>query len=440
MSKIQLKVKKTQKENSNEVDLNVEAPREISEKAYSIALRNISNEVDIAGFRKGKAPKEMIEKTVGKGYISQKAFESVFYEMLIDVASQEKLDVIDVVQVSSFELIPEKPLTFNVVVELKPEVTLGKYKGLKIKAKKILYDKKIFVKKTLEKIANNLITFTPVTNRGAKEGDQVVIDFQGKFSDGGEVPGGKAENFQAMLEKDKFLPEFVDKLQGVKIGEVKEITVTFPDNYAQGFSGKTAVFTVKISGIEEKQIPEVNDELAKKVGMENLVALEKKIESQMIEIQDKNSSADFEQKIVDEIIKASKYNISPRMIDKEIDYLLNDVKTQCKNQGINWDDFKSDKKNKEILDRAKEAAIKRISIDLVLNTLIKEEKITASQDEIDNEVKRQIVQYGEQYKHLESDIRFRSTVELSILRNKAVDFLLANNQATWEEETIKVPD
>lgn len=440
MSNVKLKIKKNFKENSNEVDLTVEAPPEISEKAYAIALRDAANNVDIPGFRKGKAPKEMVEKTLGKGSISQKAFESIFYDILIDVATQEKLDVIDVVQISSFELLPDKPLKFSVTVELKPEVTLGKYKGLKVKAKKILYEKEIFLNKTLEKIANNLITFTPVTDRGAKEGDQVVIDFGGKFADGTEVQGGKAENFQAMLEKDKFLPEFVDKLQGTKIGETKQITVTFPDNYAQGFSGKKAVFDVKLNAIEEKIVPKIDDELAKKVGMENLSVLKQKIETQMLEIQDKNSKAELENNLVDAIIKSSKYQISPRMIDREIDFLLNDVKNQSKNQGIDWNSFKSDEKNKDIILRAKDASIKRISIDLILNAIIKNEQISASNEEIEKEVKRQLAQYGDQYKHLDSDARFRSTVELSIVRNKAVDFLLQSNEAVWEEEVIKTPD
>lgn len=440
MSNIKLKVKKNFKENSNEVDLSIEAPREISEKAYAIALRDAASNVDIPGFRKGKAPKEMIEKTVGRGYISQKAFESIFYDVLIDVATQEKLDVVDVVQISSFELLPEKPLTLNVIVELKPEITLGKYKNLKIKAKKILYKKEIFIEKTLEKIANNLVTFIPVGDKGAKEGDQVVVDFEGKFANGAEVPGGKAENFQAMLEKDKFLPEFVDKLKGAKIGEAKQISVTFPENYAQGFSGKTAVFNVKLSAIEEKVIPKIDDELAKKVGMENLPALKQKIETQMLEIQDKNSKAELENNLVDEIVKSSKFQVSPRMIEKEIDYLLNDVKSQYQKQGADWNTFKTDEKNKDIIAKAKEAAIKRISIDLVLNSIIKKEQISAANDEIDAEVKRQLTPYGDQYKHLELDPRFRSTVELSIVRNKAVDLLLQNNEVIWEEEVIKVPD
>lgn len=439
MEELNLKVTKVPKAKSNELELLVEAPQEISFKAYSLALREASNNVDISGFRKGKAPKDMVEKSVGKEYISQKAFERIFYEILINVANQEKLDIVDVLQISSYELVPEKPLKFNVLVELKPEVVLGKYKGLKVKAKKIIYDKKIFTEKTLEKIANNLIEFRAIggNTRGAKEGDQVTLDFEGKLEDGKEVPGGKAENFQAILEKDKFLPEFVNKLQGVNVGETKEIEITFPKSNDESVSGKKALFKVKINSIEEKIIPEINDELAKKVGMKDLVDLKEKIELQMKEIQEKNSQTEFENKLVEEVIKSSKFEISERMADKEIDYLLNDIRTQYQKNSLNWSDFKKDETNKELMSKAKEAAQKRISIDLVLSALIKKESITATSDEIDNEIKKQTSQLGDEYKNVDKNDRFRNAIELNILRNKAVDFLLSNNEPTWEEEVTK---
>lgn len=441
MNKLNLKIVKTPKGKNNELELFVEAPKEISEKAYAIALRDAANVVDIPGFRKGKAPKDIVEKKVGLGYISRKAFESIFYEILIEVANQEKLDIVDVLEIFSFELLPEKPLSFKVLVELKPEVKIGKYKGLKVKAKKIAYDKDIFIKKTLEKIANNLISFKKINDRSVKEGDQVTLDFEGKFEDGSEVPGGKAENFLALLEKDKFLPEFVDKLIGVKAGETKQILITFPENYAQGFSGRKAVFNVTVKGVEEKLIPEINDELAKKVGLENLKTLEDKIVAQMLELEMQLSQSELENKVVDHIIQDSKFEISERMIEKEIDFLLNDVKNQCQRDGVNWSDFKSDEKNKGLLDKAREAAIKRISIDLILSNVVKKEDITATDEEINNEVKNRLSQLGEKYKNLEQEKRFRNTVEMVILRNKAVDFLIKNNEAIWEKEETKIiPD
>lgn len=441
VNQLNLKVIKNLKGKNNEVELVVEAPQEISEKAYALALRNAANNVDIPGFRKGKAPKEVVEKTVSVGYLSQKAFESIFYDVLITTANQEKLDIVDVLEISSYELLPTKPLTFKVLVELKPEIQIGKYKSLKVKAKKIIYDKEIFIKKTLEKITNNLISFKSVTSRNVKEGDQLLLDFEGKFEDGSDVPGGKAEDFLAILEKDKFLPDFVDKLVGAKIGETKEITVVFPENYAQGFSGKQATFKVTVKSIEEKVIPQVDDELAKKVGMQDLKALNEKIEAQMIELQNQLTQVELENKIVEQIVQGSKFEISQRMTEKESDFLLKDVMAQCQKDGINWNDFKLDEKNKPLFDKAKEAAVKRISIDLVLSHIVKEERIQATKEEIDKEINSRITQLGDQYKHLENDKRFRNTVELVILRNKAIDLLLKTNEALWEKEVTKiVPD
>ncbi len=439
MNKLNLKVVKTQKESANEVELYVETVAEVSDKAYALAFRNISNSVDIPGFRKGKAPKEVIEKNVGVGYISQKAFENVFHEILIGAAIQEKLEIVDVVQISSYELLPGKPLSFKAIVELKPEVDLGKYKGLKVKSKKYAYEKDLFLTKTLEKIVNNLISFKKNVDRNTvKEGDLIEVDFEGKFEDGSLVPGGKAENFQVILEKDKFLPEFVDKLVGVKVGETNEILITFPENYNPDFSGKKAKFTAKVNSLEEKVIPEVNDELAKKLGLENLDALKSKIVNQMLELQEQNNNREFENKLVDEIVQSSKCNISKRMVEREADFLLQDIKKQCENNAISWDTFKADKKNKQIFEKAREAAIKRIYIDLVLSAIVKEEKIEATKEEIEKEVNNRISHLGEKYKGMENDPKFLSTVELIILRNKAVDHLIENNIPVWEEEVTKI--
>lgn len=441
MNKADFKITTKKLDKKNELELTVEAPSTFSDKAYTIALRDISNSLDIPGFRKGKAPKDVIEQKVGKGYISQKAFESVFYDILIDVALQEKIDVVDVIQVNSFELLPSSPLKFAVTVEVKPEVKLGKYKSIKVKAKKLIYDKEIFIKKTLDKIASNLLTMKKVEDRPVKEGDLVTLDFESKFEDGSEVPGGTAKNFQVILEKDKFLPEFVSGLQGAKVGENKEILVTFPEKSGEAFASKKATFKVTLLGIEEKVIPALDDELAKKVGLEDLNSLKKKIEEQMNEMQDQASQRELENKMVDEIVSSSKFDISERMIEKESNYLLQDLRANCHRNGLDWEAFKKDENNKEIFEKASEAAKKRIAIDLILSAVIREEKISTSQEELEEEVKSKVKQLGEKSKHLEADPRFRSNVELVLLRNKAVDFLLKNNTPEWEEEvTTVIPD
>ena len=441
MKQLQLKVSKSTKESGKELELSVEASSDVSDKAYSVALRDVSNNIDFPGFRKGKVPKEIVEKKFGIGFISQKAFENIFGEVLLNVAEQEKLDIVEVLEVSSYQLLPGKPLEFKILVELKPEVKLGKCKNLKINVKKMIYDKETFIKKTLDRLTTNLITFKNVSERALKQGDLVNLDFYGKFEDGSEIPGGKAENFQVLLEKDKFLPEFVDKLQGAKIGEEKEITITFPDNYTKDFSGKKANFKVKVNAIEEKVIPEIDDELAKKVGFENLEKLKIQIEMQMILIHESNNQKELENKLVDEVIKNSKYEISPRMIEKEVDYLLADLKKNSEKDGIKWDEFKKDPKNNDLFEKAKDAALKRISIDLILTSLVKAENMIVSQDEINTEVKNRIMQLGEKYNHLQNDRKFVSMVEFVLLRNKAIDFLTKNNEVIWKEEITKeIPD
>lgn len=436
MSKMNLKVIKTPKETKHKVELSIEAPQDVSEKSYALALKRISQNIDIPGFRKGKAPKEVIEKQVGVGNISQRAFESVFYEILQNVSIQEELDIMEVNQIMSYELSPGKPLTFKVIVELKPEVKLGKYIDLKVKVKKIIYDQEKFIEKTIEKITNNFITFKKLIEGKVKEGDLITVDFEGKFEDGTEVPGGKAENFQAILDKEKFLPEFVDKLIGINVGDTAEISVTFPENYATGFSGKKASFKVKINSIEQKVVPQVNQEFAKKLGMKDMDEVKEKILAQMIELQDIASQREFENKVVEQVVKNSEYEITPPMIEREVNFLLKDIRAQCERDNIGWDTFISDEKNKELMNKAREAAKNRISIDLVLSAIVRKENITATDDELMKEVKNRVSQLGEKYSNLEKDVSFRNTVELVILRNKAIDLLLSKNQPIWEEEVI----
>lgn len=441
MSETKLKVNTAKKETKNHMEVVVEAPSELSNKHYMLTLRDISTKIDIPGFRKGKVPKEIVEKQVGVGYVSQQAFEGVFYQLLGQAAIQEKLDIVDIVEISSFELSPDKPLTFKVIVELKPEIKLGKYKNLKVKAKKIQYDKKLFIEKTLEKLASNFISYKKSSDAKLKEGDLVTLDFEGKFEDGVEVPGGKAENYQSILDKQKFLPDFVDKLVGAKAGDTRDVVISFPENYAEGFSGKKATFHVKVNAVEEKQLPDINDDFAKQIGVESLEALTEKIVANMIELQETASGRELENNIVQEIVDASKFDLSESMIDKEVSFLLKDVKAQSEKVGLNWVDFKADPKNKELLDKAKEAAIKRISIDLVLNAIVKKEEIIVTPEELANELKSRIEQLGEKYKYLENDASFRNTVEMVLLRNKAVDFLLKNNEAAWEATpTTVMPD
>lgn len=433
-----LKVVISQREIKSQVSLFVEAPQSVSNKAYFTSLNELTQVLELPGFRKGKVPKEVVEKHYGVGYVSQKAFEKAFYELLNQASIQEKLDVIDVLEITSYELNPQKPLTFNVVVQLKPEIKLGKYKNLKVNAKKILYNKGEFIEMTLKKLVDNFVTFKKTNDGVVSEGDLVSIDFIGTFEDGSEVPGGKAENYQALLDKDKFLPDFVEKLKGTKIKETKEIILKFPENSKEGFAGKTATFKVTINEIEKKIVPEVNEEFATKLGMENLQKLNERITEQMLEIQNNSSQREFENKIVDRIISDSKFEITDNLIEKEIDFILQDIRHECEKSKISWNVFKKDEKNKELMEKAKESAKRRIGIDLVLNSIAQKENISVTKEELESDVSAKVAKMGEKYKYLEKDNYFIKSVEAVLLRNKTLDFLIKHNEPVWEEEVTKL--
>lgn len=436
MKNIEFKVEKEKKEN-NQFELSIVGPKEISSKAYNLAIREIANGLNISGFRKGKAPKNVVENAVGKEYITHKAFEKIFYETIIDVTLQENIDLVDIVKVTSYDLLEDQPFSMKVLIEVKPEVKLGKYKGLKVKAKKIVYDKDKFIQNTLSRIQNNFISFAP-SDKPLSEGDSVTLDFEGVFEDGSEIPGGKAENYQAIFEKTNFLPDFVDKLTGAKNNEEREIEIHFPENAGEGFASKKAKFKVKVKQIESKVLPALDGELAKKLGIESYSQLEEKILSEMEDMQTNASNVNFESALVDEIIKESQFDIPESLLNKETDSLLSEFKSYCDKAGMNWDTFKTDEKNKDLISGTKEKAKKRVSIDLVLNAIAKFENIDIPQDDIKNEIAKKVLELGEKYQYLHNDKIFQKSIKHGLLRNKAIDLLISNNEAIWEIETPEI--
>ena len=436
-----LKVKKESSEGVNVIELSVEAPSSYSDKAYAIALKNVSENLSVPGFRKGKIPRDIVERSVGIPYVQQKAFEVIFGEVLFDVANQEDMDIVDVVDVLSYELNPSKPFAFKVKVELKPEIKIEKYKGLKIKTTKYIYDEKNYLSKKLDELAHGLATFKKNTDQPVKHGDLVVVDYEGKFEDGSDVPSSKGVDHYFSLDEKNSSKEFIDQLVGAKLNEVKKVEIVFKENAGDVLAGKKAIFTVTVKDIEEKVLPEINDNLAQTLGFKDLEHLRTKIVDQLKSLQEINNRRELENNLVDKLLESIKINISEKMLDKEVDFLLNDIKARWVNGGSKWDDFKNDEKNKELIASGKKAAEKRITVDILLSTIIKLEEITATQNEIDIEVRSQLSKMPKAPKNIEQNKNFLHSVKQIVLRNKAVEFLIKNNEIISDEKTAaEIPE
>ena len=254
-----------EKQEKNIVKVNVEIEEQTAANEYNKACRKISESVNIHGFRKGKAPKNIVEKYVGVERIQREALSAILPKVFAEVISENQFEVITEPQVESFEFEEGKPLTVVATLELKPEVKLGSYKDVAVDVEEFKNTDED-VEKEVNSIVERYATFEPVVGRASTENDAVVMDFDGSV-DGEAIKGGSAKNYQLDLAHSNFIKGFAEQLVGKNIGDEFTIDVTFPKDYHdKNLQGKPAQFKIKINEIKERKVPELNDEFAKKLG------------------------------------------------------------------------------------------------------------------------------------------------------------------------------
>ena len=392
----------------------------------------------VNGFRKGKAPKNVIENVYGKGVFYEDALNTLFgdnYGKIIDKEAK-KFTVVGDPDVSVDKL-DDEGVTLVAIVPVKPEVKISSYTGMKIK--EIAYtvkdeDVDAEVARLLDRNARKV----EVTDRAAQLGDTVNIDFVGTV-DGVKFDGGEAQGFDLTLGSGQFIPGFEDQVVGMSIGESKDVNVTFPENYqAEELKGKAAVFAVKVNAISGKELPELTDEFIKDAtGSETIAAYKEKTKAKLQEQADRRSNDATENSILDAIAANTEVEIPQAMIEKEIDNLVQRFEYQLMYQGLKLQDYLDFLKT-TMADFRKNyvaQAERNVKSQLIISHLIDVEKIEATEEEVDAKVAAQAAEVektAEEYKK-NMDPRQFDYIRNDIIITKLFAFLKANNEMYVEE-------
>ena len=419
----------------NLVKVNVEIDEQTAANEYNKACRKISETVNIHGFRKGKAPKNIVEKYVGVERIQREALSAILPKVFADVISENELDVIAEPQVESFEYEAGKPLTVVATLELKPEVKLGAYKNIEVEVEEFK-NTEADVEKEINTVVDRYATFEPVIDRASTANDAVVMDFDGSV-DGEPIKGGSAKNYQLDLAHSNFIQGFAEQLVGKNIGDEFTIDVTFPKDYHdKALQGKPAQFKIKINEIKERKVPELNDEFAKKVGnFESVQAMKDDIKS-YLEKAEKNENEQRAQKaIITKIVEASEVEVPDSMVNREAKQLMNEMSQRLKAQGMNLEQVIDEKGQDNLWEELREEATKRVKNSLVLAEIATKEDISVTEEQFEGKIKELAALYHAEekdvYTQLAKNLNMTSALTQQILAQNITDYLMDNNKIKY---------
>ena len=372
----------------NMAKLTIEVAAEELEKAIEAAYQKNKSKISIPGFRKGKVPRQMIERMYGKEVFYEDAANALIpdaYEKALDECEEDIVSSpsIDVVQIEA-----GKPFIFTAEVALKPEVKLGKYKGVKVeKADITVTDEEVDaeINKERENNARNI----EVTDRAVKDGDITTLDFEG-FVDGVAFEGGKGENYPLTIGSGAFIPGFEEQLIGAEIGKEVEVNVTFPEDYqAEDLKGKAAVFKCTVKEIKEKQLPELDDEFASEVSeFETLAEYKADVKGKLEERKAKEAKDAKEAAVIEEIVKDSEMEIPEAMLATQQRQMVDEFAQRIQMQGLSIDQYFqfTGSSYEQMIEQVKPQAEKRIQSRLVLEAVAKAENITATDEDYEDEL------------------------------------------------------
>ena len=392
----------------------------------------------VNGFRKGKAPRNVIENVYGKGVFFEDALNIMFSENYGSVIEkcEKKFTVVGDPDVS-VEKLSDEGVDIVAVVPVKPEVKISSYKGMKIQ--QFAYNvKDEEIDAEIERVRERNSRKVPVEGRAAEKGDIANIDFVGTV-DGVKFEGGEAQGFDLTLGSGQFIPGFEDQVIGMNVGEEKDVNVTFPENYqAEALKGKAAVFAVKLNALQGKELPEVTDEFIKDAtGSETVEAYKEKTKERLLKQAERRANDDTENSILEAIAANTEVEIPQAMIEREIDGLVQKFEYQLMYQGLKLEDYLNFLKitNADFRKNYAEQAEKNVKNQLIISEIIKAENIEATEEEVDAKIAEQaasVEKTAEEYKK-NMDPRQIEYIRSDIIITKLFETLKANNEMYVEE-------
>lgn len=419
-------------EKENVVKLDITIPAKDAVDAYNKAVQRISQYVNIDGFRKGKAPRAVVERHVGTERIKQEAIENLMPKAINQAVVDNNLDIIAQPYITNYNFNIGEDLTVTAKAELRPEVTLGQYKGLTLEVKDSPIEEDA-MQKSIDNLLNQHSTQEIVIDRPTKDTDIAVIDFDG-YSNGEKIQGGEAKNYPLDLAHSNFIPGFAEQLVGKNLNDEFEIKVNFPEDYHdEKLKGQPATFKIKINEIKEKKLPELNDEFAQKVGpFKNVDELKADIQKYLESQRERTNKQNSENEVFKAVIDAAKVDIPQSMVDREANSLREEYKQRLAAQGINWDALVKSQGEDQLLKNLNEDALVRIKNSLVIDKIAKEESIKLEQKDLETKFAQLGAAYGlkpqDLIKQLGQNPEVLASISQQAMNDKVRDFLMENNK------------
>ena len=413
----------------NMAKLTVEVSAEDVKAAIKKAFNKNKNRFAIPGFRKGKAPQAMIEKMYGEGVFYEDAADEAINASYAEAMKESGLDIVSRPEVTIEKIGKDEPFVYSALVAVKPEVTLGQYKGVEVEKADASVSAED-VEAELKKVQEQNARLLTVEDRGVEDGDQTVIDFEG-FVDGKGFEGGKAEDYPLTIGSHSFIDTFEEQLIGKKIGEECEVNVTFPTEYhAADLAGKPATFKVTVKEIKVKELPELNDEFASEVSeFDTLDEYKKDVEKKLAEKKEIEANSKNEDAVVAKVVENATMEIPDKMIDAQAENMVQDMARRMQSQGLSLDMYLkyTGMTVEQMKEQARPDAEKRIRTRLVLEAVAKAENIQISDEKVDEEVAKMAEAYKMEVDKLksymsESDVK-QMKEDLAV--QQAVDLLVA---------------
>ena len=412
----------------------VELTLEISPEKFSEAIKTVYNKqkksISLPGFRKGKAPLAMIERVYGAEVFYEDALNEVLPDAYEEAVKEENLEVMSRPDVNVDFIEKGKPVKVVCTVAVKPEVTLGEYKGLKKEVEAVVVTDED-VEEELKKVANRNARKIDITDRAAQMDDTVTIDYVGTI-DGVEFDGGKSEDYELKLGSHSFIDTFEDQIVGHNIGDAFDVNVTFPEQYgAAELAGKAAVFAVTLKKITANEVPEINDDFAQEVSeFDTLDEYRQDLRKVLTDHKTKNAEEDAKNKLIDAAVAASEMDIPDAIVQEQCDQMIQQFAQTLSYQGMDINQYMkmSNTNLNQLREEVKPEALKRLKENLTLDAIAKAEKIEVTDEDVENEIADMAKMYSMEADKLKEVLNPAEidNMKAELLNKKTVSFLLEN--------------
>ncbi|MBE7003617.1 MAG: trigger factor [Ruminococcaceae bacterium] len=412
-------VKNVEKLEKSRVAIEVTVDAEEFEAAVAKAYLKMRNKINVPGFRRGKAPRKMVEKMYGEEVFFADAADEALPDAYAKAIESEKLDTIGYPEIDLVGDVTKEGFTFRATVAVYPDVKLGEYKGVSAPKEEVnVTDDDVMERVNSMRERNSRLVSV---DREAQKGDTAVIDFEG-FLNGEPFDGGKGENHELELGSGSFVPGFEDQVIGMKAGEEKDIDITFPEDYHKDLAGKAVVFKVKCSEVKVKELPELDDEFAKDVSeFDTLDELKADIRKQIEADREKAVKVAYENALIEKVADTIDCEIPEILIEEQCKRFLEEFKSRIMAQGIPYDQYKkmTGMDESKFMEDGREPALRQVKMDLAIAQIIDQEKLEATAEEIEEEYKKLSGYYGMDVEMVKKYLD-ESAVRTQVLNNKAV--------------------